>query len=70
MKRKEFDEITKSLKKGDLIRVIYRGISYDYEEKGRFQKIDDRGFLYLDRGFAHSYRKILAIDTVKEAGEG
>lgn len=61
MKRKDFDERMKFVKEGDWIKLDLRGMYGNYRIEGKFKKVTDRGFVYLDRGFAHSYRKLIDI---------
>ncbi len=61
MKRKDFDEMIKQFKTDDTITLHLRGMTDRYSVTGKFVKVTDRGFVYLDKGFAHSYRKIIAI---------
>jgi len=61
MKRKEFDELIKTVEPGDSTVLHISGMYGRYRVEGKFQKVDDRGFVYLDHGFAHSYRKITSI---------
>jgi len=61
LRRKDFDEQIKKFEEGDTITLHLRGMYDRYAVTGEFMKVDDRGFVYLDKGFAHSYRKIIAI---------
>lgn len=62
MRRKDFDERIQLFKDGDWIKLIVRkmyGGNYQIEDK--FKKVDDRGFIHLDKGLVYSYKKIIAI---------
>lgn len=63
MNRKDFDERIKLFKQGDWIKLHCRGNYGEYSIEGKFKKVDARGFVHLDQGFAHSYRRITAIHT-------
>ena len=61
MRRKVFDERIRLFKEGDRIKLILRGMYGTYQREGKFKKVDDRGFVHLDKGLPHSYRKIITI---------
>lgn len=61
MRRKDFDERIKLFKIGDWIKFDCRGMYGNYRVEGKLKKVDERGYVHLDRGFAHSYRKIITI---------
>lgn len=61
MRKKNFLERMKAFKPGDHIVLHIRGIYGDYKKEGKLKKVDQNGFVYLDHGVAHSYRKIISI---------
>lgn len=61
MKRKDFDDRIQMFKPGDSMVLHVRGMYGEYRVEGKLRKVDDRGFVYLDHGFAHSYRKITSM---------
>jgi len=60
MRRKDFDEKIRFFKEGDWIKLILRGMYGTYQVEGKFKKVDDRGFVHLDKGFI-SYKKLITL---------
>lgn len=70
MKRAEFEERMRLFHSGDCVRLVCRGNYGDFTVIGILRKVE-RGYVYLDRGFAHSYRRIKSVSSgaVKERRE-
>jgi len=60
MNKKAFAKAIQEINYGDNIIINYRGIYNEYIHEGILKKIE-RGFVFLERGQAHSYRKIISI---------
>ena len=50
----------------DPIILTLRGIYGNYRVEGVLDHIDERGFIHLDKGFAHSYKKLISIKRSEE----
>lgn len=61
MYRKDFDEKIRLFKEGDWIKLVLWGRYGTYQIEGEFKKVDERGFVHLNKGFAYSYKKIITI---------
>jgi len=68
MNRFEFEDRIKLFHVGDCMRLICRGNYGDYVEVGRLIKVE-KGRVYLDKGFSHSYRRIKRIEICLENDE-
>ena len=63
-KRKDFDERIKLFKIGDRVKLDCSGLYGRYRVEGKLKKVDmESGRVQLDKGFARSYRKIIAISS-------
>jgi len=61
MIRSEFERAKKELKIGDKVCLTLRGNYGEYQEEGVLQRIGTDGFVYLDKGVAHSYTRIISM---------
>ena len=68
MNKKAFAKAIQGINYGDNVRLCVRGIYNDYSHEGILQKIE-RGFVFLKRGQAHSYRKLVGIKKIGEVAD-
>ena len=64
MNKKAFAKAIQGINYGDNIRIHYRGIYNEYIHEGVLRKIE-RGFVFLEKGQAHSYRKLISIKKLE-----
>jgi len=60
MNKKAFAKAIQGINYGDRVKLSVRGIYNNYVHEGILKKIE-RGFVFLEKGKAHSYRKIISI---------
>lgn len=70
MNRQDFEDKMEMILPGDKIRLVIRGNYEDKVEEGIFVKVDRDGFVYLNEGFAHSYRRIKRIHFIERIKRG
>ncbi len=60
MIKSEFDRAKQNLKTGDKVGLTIRGNYHEYQKEGRLVKIE-HGRVYLNSGFARSYKRIISM---------
>ena len=68
MKLKDFEARMQIIKVGDFVTLYIRGNYGTYAEAGNIRKIEN-GYVYLEHGFAHSYKRIISIRLAEVVGE-
>ena len=64
MNKKAFAKAIQNLNSGDYITLSIRGNYGNYGREGHLLKIE-RGFVFLRRGQAHSYKRLITIKKVE-----
>ncbi len=66
MKRRDFDEAVRDLKKGDRVCVTVRGNYGNFIVERVVESVED-GWVHYTTGFSNSYKRILGIRKVAKA---
>lgn len=61
MKRKVFDRVIEGIQMGDRVKIEVMGELGRYRVEGFLKEITDDRVVHLQKGFFHSYRKIIKI---------
>ena len=61
MHRKDFDEKIRFFNEGDWIKLVVRRMGGNYQVEDKFKKVDDRGFVHLDKGLVYSYKNLITL---------
>lgn len=67
MKLQQFQARLQTINIGDYVKLLIRGNYADYTREGKLVKVQN-GYVYLDSGMAHSYKRIKSIGIAFNRG--